>query len=91
MILVTVDDNVLLSLAGLYGILIIASLISVFLKKTNIGKDYTELVQRINSWWLMVTIFTLAMILSRNVSLIFFGFIKMKLPQRYFKNRTLII
>lgn len=71
----SVDHHVLWSLAGLYGLLIVATLITAVLRKTRPEKNYTELKQRVNSWWLMVTIFTLAMVLSRNVSLVFFGLI----------------
>lgn len=80
----SVDDNVLWSLGGIYVILVIASLISVFLKKSRPDKSYTELIQRVQSWWVMVTIFTLAMVLSRNVSLVFFGFISFLALKEYF-------
>ncbi|GMR16358.1 MAG: phosphatidate cytidylyltransferase [Gammaproteobacteria bacterium] len=75
MISLSVDNNVLFSLAGLFGLLIFSSLITIILKKSNPEKNYTELNQRINSWWVMVSIFTLAMVLSRNVSLVFFALI----------------
>jgi len=84
MISISLDSNVLWSLGGLYGILIIASMISFFIKKMKSDKDYTELMQRIKSWWVMITIFTLAMILSRNVSLVFFGFISFLALKEYF-------
>lgn len=71
----SVDQSVLWSLSGLFGLLIFASLITFLLNKINAEKNYTELNQRISSWWIMITIFTLAMILSRNVSLVFFGLI----------------
>lgn len=72
---IAIDKNVLYSLVGLYLILVIASLMTAILKRIKPNKDHTELTQRINSWWVMVTIFTLAMVLSRNVSFWFFGFI----------------
>ncbi|MCK5719020.1 MAG: phosphatidate cytidylyltransferase [Thiomargarita sp.] len=84
MIAISVDDKVLWSLVGLYGILIIASLIIAFLKKTVAEKSYTELTQRVKSWWVMVTVFTLAMLLSRNISLMFFGFISFLALKEYF-------
>lgn len=70
-----VSNQVLWSLGGLYAILVIASLIMLILKKSHPEKNFTELVQRIRSWWIMVTIFTVAMVLSRNVSLTFFALI----------------
>jgi len=79
----SVDNNVLVSLLGLFGLLILSSLITVLLKKINPEKNYTELSQRIKSWWVMVTIFTLAMLLSRNVSLVFFGLISFLAIKEY--------
>lgn len=81
---IAVDDSVLAVLGGLYIILIIASLISLFLKYSNADKDYTELRQRVRSWWVMVTIFTLAMLLSRNISLVFFGLVSFLALKEYF-------
>jgi phosphatidate cytidylyltransferase len=83
-VLSSVDNSVLWSLAGIYAVLIIASLISVFLKRTGGDHKYAELLLRIKSWWVMVSIFTLAMILSRNVSLVFFGFISFLALKEYF-------
>ncbi len=77
----SISSNVLWSLAGLYGILIIASLITAILTRSS--RDCTELVQRIKSWWVMVTVFTCAMLLSRNVSLGFFGFISFLALKEY--------
>ncbi len=71
----SVDNRVLVALAGIYLLLIIASLVCFGLKKSRPEKNYRELTQRINSWWVMVSIFTVVMISSPTVSLVFFGFI----------------
>jgi phosphatidate cytidylyltransferase len=84
MITLSVDERVLWSLGGLFGLLVASSLITFILQKTNPGKSYTELDQRIKSWWLMVVIFTLALVLSRNVSLIFFALISYLAIKEYF-------
>ncbi len=83
MLSTTLNINVLWSLGGLYAILVGASLISVFLKQTNPDKNYTELIQRIKSWWIMITLFSLAMVLSKTVSLIFFGLISFLALKEY--------
>jgi len=83
MINTSIDNNVFYSLVGLYLILAISSLITAALKKYKPNKDYAELIQRVNSWWIMVTIFTLAMVLSRSISLIFFGFISFLALKEY--------
>ncbi len=62
------------TLAGVFGLLLIASASVAFLRWRNPDK-HLELKQRVASWWIMVVIFTLAMVLTRTVSLLFFAFI----------------
>ncbi len=78
-----VGKTVFWSLGGLYGILIIASLVVAILSRLRPGKDYSELTLRVKSWWVMVSIFTLAMVLSRSVSIIFFTFISFLALKEY--------
>jgi phosphatidate cytidylyltransferase len=79
-----ISPPVLWSMAGLYVILIIASLTLWLLKRRAPGKDFSELSQRIQSWWVMITVFLLAMLLSRNVSLVFFALISFLALKEYF-------
>jgi phosphatidate cytidylyltransferase len=79
----TTNSTVLWSLAGLYGLLILASAITLLLKRKNPDKNYTELVQRVNSWWVMISVFSLAMLLSKTVSLVFFGLISFLALKEY--------
>ena len=79
-----IATNVLAMMAGLYGLLVLASATTFILRRSNPDKDYTELSQRINSWWLMVTMFTAAIVLSKNVSLVFFAFISFLALKEYF-------
>ena len=78
-----VGNTVVWSLGGLYGILIVASLVVAILGRLGPGKDYSELTLRVKSWWVMVSIFTLAMILSRGVSIVFFAFISFLALKEY--------
>ena len=71
----SLHENISWSLLGLFGILIIATTIVQTLKKAQPHKDHKELVQRVNSWWLMVIVFTIAMTVSRSISIVFFAFI----------------
>ena len=75
MIELDVGASVLWSLAGLYAILLIASAVVALLSWRDPAKDRGELVKRIRSWWIIVTVFTLAMVLSRNVAVSFFAFV----------------
>ncbi len=78
-----IGPTVLWSLASLFGILIVATAVYLFLKKTRPTTDFTEIGLRIRSWWVMVAIFTLALALSRNVSLFFFAFVSFLALKEY--------
>jgi phosphatidate cytidylyltransferase len=78
-----VNSNVLWFMAGLYGLLVVATLIMLVLKVKLDTVAYSELSQRIKSWWVMITVFVSAMLLSRNVSLFFFGMISFLALKEY--------
>jgi phosphatidate cytidylyltransferase len=78
-----VGPNVLRALGGLYAILVAASVSVLWLRWRAPEKDRTELVQRIRSWWLIVSIFTAAMLMSRNVSVAFFAFVSFLALKEY--------
>jgi phosphatidate cytidylyltransferase len=78
-----VAPNVLIALGGLYVILVIASAWVAVLRWRAPEKDRTELVQRIRSWWIIVSVFTAAMVMSRSVSVIFFAFVSFLALKEY--------
>ncbi len=78
-----ISSNVLWSLGSLFAFLIIASIIVAVLKKKHPERNYTELSQRINSWWVMVSVFSVAMVLSRNISIGFFAIISFLALKEY--------
>jgi phosphatidate cytidylyltransferase len=63
----------LYTLAGIYGVLGIATGISYGLARCKPETDYTELKDRINSWWIILLVFSFALVLNRTVSIAFFG------------------
>lgn len=66
---------VLFTLSGIYGVLVVATAIvygSAFFK---LATDSTELKDRMNSWWILVIVFSLALVPNRAVSIGFFGFL----------------
>ena len=69
------SDPVHLGLLGLYAVLLLASLTIAVLRRVNPGKDYRELADRTKSWWVMVTIFSVALLVSPVLSVIFFALI----------------
>ncbi|MCG8487518.1 MAG: phosphatidate cytidylyltransferase [Chromatiales bacterium] len=62
------------ALAGVYTLLLFSTLLVTILRYRS-GKDYQELGSRINSWWVMVVIFTFAIAVSPTISIIFLAFI----------------
>jgi phosphatidate cytidylyltransferase len=63
---------VLIVLAGIYGLLLLATATTHGLTAFKQETDYSELKQRVNSWWWIVTAFTLALFLNQPVSIFFF-------------------
>lgn len=74
---------VLYTLAGIYGLLLISSGIAALLTWRQPQKDHDELNQRLQSWWVMVTVFTLALVLNRTVSILFFALISFLALREY--------
>lgn len=75
---------VLWGIAGVYGILLIATIIGFGLAKARPERDYTELRARISSWWVIVSVLALAMVLSPVVSVALLGFVSFLALKEYF-------
>ena len=71
------------SLGAIFGVLVLATIIVAILKWRRPGKGTDELGLRIRSWWVMATVFTLALILSRKISLAFFAFLSFLALKEY--------
>lgn len=69
---------------GILGILIVASAVIAVIGPRLPDATRAELVARIQSWWLMFAIFAIAMTLTRNISLVFFGFVSFMALKEYF-------
>ena len=89
---------VLYTLAGIFGLLTIATLTVLGLALSHWDTDYSELNARIKSWWVMVTIFSLAILLKHPASIIFFMFLSFialreylsVIPTRFSDRRVLL-
>ncbi len=83
MTFLSLKPPVLFGLGGIGTILIIASAILFILKRSRPERSYDELSQRITSWWIMVGIFSAAILLSRTASIIFFAFVSFLALKEY--------
>ena len=79
----TLDPSVRWTIAGIGGLLVLASVIVASLIRLKPNSDFSSLRQRVNSWWVMVAVFTLAMSLNRNVSIGFFAFVSFLTLKEY--------
>ncbi len=70
-----VPPNSLIAMAAVLGLLVLATCTRLILAAKNLGKDYTELRQRIQSWWWMVGSLFAVLALSSGAAITFFGFL----------------
>ena len=75
---------VLWTLAGIFALLVLATAVVVLLRRARPDRDSGELWQRVRTWWVMVAVFTTAMVLSRTVSIAFFAFLSFLALKEYF-------
>ena len=83
MIAADISKNVLWCLGGLYAVLIVASAAVMALRRLRPDRDYTELADRTRTWWTMIVVFTIAMVTSATISLIFFAFLSFLALKEY--------
>ncbi len=84
MYLSEIPREILMVMAGIFGLLVTASLVNLLLVRLKPDSDFRELTLRIKSWWIMATLFTLAIVISRNISIAFFAFLSFLALKEYF-------
>jgi phosphatidate cytidylyltransferase len=62
------SKEVIILFGVIYLILITASIVTVYLKTTNIQKDFKELSSRIKSWWFIVTLGLMTIFLNKVIA-----------------------
>jgi phosphatidate cytidylyltransferase len=78
------SDRVLWVLTGIFLLLIISSLTVRILAASNSEKNYTELQDRVNSWWIIVGIFATSLLVSKTVAIVFFASVSFIALKEYF-------
>lgn len=71
------------TLIGIFGLLVISTAAVAILARRNPERNLEELRKRVNTWWVMATMFAVALILSRTLSLVFFAFISFVALKEY--------
>jgi phosphatidate cytidylyltransferase len=65
------------------GVLVVASLTVLALRRARPEQDFTELTSRVRAWWMMAAVFFAAILVSNRVSLVFFGFLSFWAMKEY--------
>ncbi len=77
------DVAVRSTIGGIFGLLLVATLVVSALRRARPEKDWKELTQRVNTWWIMTTIFFVAIVASRTVSICFFALVSFLALKEY--------
>lgn len=71
----SIPFNVQIAFMAIGGLLVAASLFSIWLVHSKPERDYSELRLRIKTWWLIVAVFTAAVLFNRTVSVVVLTFV----------------
>lgn len=72
------------SVGGIFALLVIATITVRVLQWRRPERDWTELRQRVNSWWVIAGVFSLAIVGTRAISIVFFAFVSFLALKEYF-------
>jgi phosphatidate cytidylyltransferase len=80
----TLTPGVKMVMAGILGLLVVASAITWWLTKQGPVEKYAELTARVKSWWAMVAVFAVAIAIDTRLSIVFFGLVSFLALKEYF-------
>lgn len=67
--------NLIISLGGIFLVLAVASVLCIILRLRRPDHDYGELRLRIRTWWIIVVVFTTALLLGKGFFVLFMAFV----------------
>ncbi len=76
--------NIILILAAVYCLLLFSEIVVRILIKYKPARNFSELKARVHSWWIMAAIFTIALIVHKNVSIVFLAIVSFLALKEYF-------
>ena len=77
------EFSVRITIGALFAALILASVIVRVLRLLKPQTDWTEIIVRIRTWWIMVGVFVFAIISNRTISILFFAFVSFLALKEY--------
>jgi len=78
------DSRILWAMGGIFVLLVIATVVERLLSALRPTLNLSEVRLRIRSWWLMAAVFSLALLLGRKISLVFFALLSFLALKEYF-------
>lgn len=69
---------------GILALLVVATVVTWLLRRKGPAEKYLELSQRVNSWWVMVAVFAVAIAIDRALSVGFFALLSFLALKEYF-------
>ncbi|MEE9303988.1 MAG: phosphatidate cytidylyltransferase [Thiotrichaceae bacterium] len=70
-------------LIGVFSVLLISSAVSYFLSQSHPDKNYSELIARIKSWWVMIGTVSVCILLGKTALIVFFAFVSFLALKEY--------
>ena len=83
MIFQNLSPNVLWASAGIFAVLAVATAVALLLRQVRPQRDHRELLARIATWWWMVGVFAVALMLGRAAMLVFLGLVSFLALKEY--------
>lgn len=80
---VSVKPSVLWVFACIFTFLAVASIYTLSISRRHPDKDYSNLKQRIKSWWIMIAVFSIAVTVSTRITIIFFALLSFLALKEY--------
>ncbi len=78
-----ISTNVMMALAAVYAILILGTLIVFSLRWARSSQDYTDLSHNIRSWWVMITVLAVAIVIGAPGVILLFSLISFLALREY--------
>jgi phosphatidate cytidylyltransferase len=78
-----IPPNVLWTFAAIVVLLIVASVIVAFMRRGDASNRHVELAARVNSWWVLVAVFAVALLFRRGIAIGFFALLSFLALKEY--------
>lgn len=78
-----IPSNVLWVLGAIIAVLVVATIIVAVMRRGDTGGKHAELAARVNSWWVLVAIFAIAISFRRGIAIAFFALLSFLALKEY--------